>query len=345
MLFIVRGSDCMNSQQRMLTIFLHLLNGKKITKRELMEEFDKKESTIQRDIGYIEEVLLNKVANASLPNTVKIKRDGRGSYQLQHIEDINNHERLTDIDILVLLKILNSTRIFSKKEFFNLSNKLLAIAEDKESLQLFIRNEQLYYQGIASDDMMERLEMIVNAITNNRMLSFFYTKNGTTEKFERVPNAIYFSDMYFYMLSSSHTAQDDTDLIALNKFRVHSMDDVKVISSHNKRNHRDKFEGGIFRTQTVLPFFGNPITVLLDFYYDPMYVLDRFPNSKILQTNEDGSSKIEIKANDGYGMKMWLSSQSHMVKVISPKHLRDYLIQDMKDTLKLYGIEIKSVEE
>ncbi|MFY8331938.1 hypothetical protein [Vagococcus carniphilus] len=101
----------MNSQQRMLTIFLHLLSGKQLTKRELMVAFGKKESTIQRDIGYIEEVLLNEVVNPSLPNTVKIKRDGRGSYQLQHIEDINNLERLTDTDILIFLKILNSTRV------------------------------------------------------------------------------------------------------------------------------------------------------------------------------------------------------------------------------------------
>lgn len=338
--FIIKGSDCVNSQQRMLTIFLHLLSGKQITKRELMEEFNKKESTIQRDIGYIEEVLHTEVVNSSLPNTVNIKRDGRGNYQLQHSEDINKLEGLTDTDILLLLKILHSTRIFNKREFFSLSNKLLALAENKESLQFFIKNEQLYYQGIASDDMLEQLEMIANAIINHRMLEFFYTKNDVTETFQRVPNAIYFSDMYFYMLSSSHTAQDDTDLLALNKFRIHSMVDVKVISSHNKRNHKDKFEGGIFRTQTVLPFLGNPITILLDFYYDPMYVLDRFPNSKILQTNEDGSTRIEIKGNDGYGMKMWLSSQSHMVKVISPKHIRDYLVQDMKDTLRLYDIEI-----
>lgn len=124
----------MNSQQRMLTIFLRLLSGKKITKRELMEEFNKKGSTIQRDIGYIEEVLLNKVYNSSLPSTVNVERDGRGNYQLKHIEDIHDFERLTDSDILVLLKILQSTRIFNKDEFYSLSNKLLAIAEDKEYL-------------------------------------------------------------------------------------------------------------------------------------------------------------------------------------------------------------------
>lgn len=331
----------MNSQQRMLTIFLRLLSGKKITKRELMEEFNKKGSTIQRDIGYIEEVLLNKVYNSSLPSTVNVERDGRGNYQLKHIEDIHDFERLTDSDILVLLKILQSTRIFNKDEFYSLSNKLLAIAEDKEYLKQFIGSEQLYYQGIATDSMMISLEIVMNAIVNHQMLEFSYTKNGVTEIFERIPNAIFYSDMYFYMLSSSHMAQDDTDLLALNKFRIHNMVETKVISSHNRINHKDKFEAGVFRTQTILPFLGKPITIVLDFYYDPMYVLDRFPNSKIIQANEDGSVRIEIQGNDGYGMKMWLSGQSHMVKVISPKHMRDYLIQDMKDTLKLYGVEMK----
>lgn len=331
----------MNSQQRMLHIFLRLLGGEKVTKRELMEEFNKKDSTIQRDIGYIEEVLLNEVNKASLPSTVHIERDGRGNYQLKHIEDVNNLERLTDIDILILLKILYSTRIFNKKELASLSNKLLAIAEEKKLLQQFIGNELLYYQGISSDDLVERIEMIANAIVKRQKLEFSYAKNGVIEVFQRVPNAIYFSDMYFYMLSSSHMAQDDTELLALNKFRIHSMVDTKVVSSHNSINYKDRFEGGVFRTQTALPFLGKPITIILDFYYDPMYVLDRFPNSRIIQTNEDGSIRMEIEGNDGYGMKMWLSSQSHMVKVISPKGMKDYLIQDMKDTLKLYNVEMK----
>ena len=330
----------MNSQQRLLTIFLQLLDGRKVSKKELMEEFGKKESTIQRDIAAIEEVLFDKHHDYTLPSSVNIERDGKGNYQLKHIEDLSDFERLTDIDILVLLKILYATRILNKKEMMVLSNKLLAITEEQEKIQQFIANEELYYQGISLHNLMPQIEMISNAIVNHEKLEFEYTKNGVTEVFQRVPNAIYYSDMYFFMLSASQTAQDDRELRALNKFRINNMVDIKVVSSHNKVPYTDKFEGGLLRTQTILPFLGNPITIVLDFYYDPVYVLDRFPNSKIIQTNEDGSFRIEIKANDGYGMKMWLSSQSHMVKIISPKHMRDYLIQDMKDTLKMYGVEV-----
>ena len=80
--------------------------------------------------------------------------------------------------------------------------------------------------------------------------------------------------------------------------------------------------------------------MVIDFYYDPVYVLDRFPRAKIQSKNEDGSYRIEMHVNDGYGTKMWLSSQTHMVKVISPKHMRDHVVSEMITTLKLYDIEI-----
>lgn len=41
------------------------------------------------------------------------------------------------------------------------------------------------------------------------------------------------------------------------------------------------------------------------------------------------------------GMKMWLLSQGKMVKVISPKHMRDYVINDMKVALEAYGFELQ----
>jgi predicted DNA-binding transcriptional regulator YafY len=295
-----------------------------------MEEFNKNGSTIQRDISYIEKIL---------PNEASVDRSEKGNYQLRNLNGINNFEKLTDTEILILLQILASTRIFNKKEQLELSNKLVQMADKKESFQQFIGNEQLYYQGISFGDLIPRIELITQAIIKHQCLEFSYKKNGEVETFQRIPNGIYYSDLYFYVLSSSHMAQDDTDLSAMNKFRIHSMEDLKIVSSHNRTEHKDKFEGGQLRSQTVLPFLGNPITVELDFYYDPMYVFDRFPNHQFIKTNEDGSHRIKIQGNDGYGMKMWLLSQSHMVKVISPKHIRDYVIKSMTDTLSFYDIQ------
>nr|WP_281272924.1 WYL domain-containing protein [Vagococcus elongatus] len=143
-------------------------------------------------------------------------------------------------------------------------------------------------------------------------------------------------------MSGSHTSQDDADFSSLNKFRINNMMNLKIISSHNNKiSYKDRFESGYLTNHTAtLPFFGNTLLLVIDFYWDPVYVLDRFPNSKIIKENDDGSFRIEIYANDGYGVKMWLLSQGDMVKVISPQKIKDYIIQDMIHALKYYDYDI-----
>lgn len=331
----------MNSQKRVLLIFLQLLSGKTINKFELMETFNKQESTIQRDIVSIEDLLTDSIYDVSFSDGLTVARDGKGNYTLEGVEQGRYVTNMTDNELLILLKIVLSTHLFNKQELEGLTNKLLGMAEDRKKLQRFIGNEQLYYQGIATEDLFERISFVTEAITQQQLIEFEYTKNGVTETFQRVPNAIYYSDMYFFMLTSSHKAQDDRDFLSLNKFRINNMVEPRALSSNNKIAYDDKFEGGLLRGRTTLPFLGNPIVLVIDFYYDPVYVLDRFAESKIVHTNEDGSVRIEIQANDGYGVKMWLLGQGRMVKVVSPKHMKDYIIQDMKETLTYYNLEVK----
>lgn len=336
-----KEKDIVNGQQRLLLIFLQLLSGKKVNKFAMMAFFDKQESTIQRDIVKIEDILSDKVIGMTLPFNMEIERDGKGNYQLNNDGIIENKSDLTDIEILAILKIIFSTRILTKQELINIVDKLLDLSQDTAKLKQLVSNERFYYEGIAEVNLLDDLEVISQAIVQHNNVVFEYTKNGETQTFERLPKNIYFSDLYFFMISSSQRGQDDKELDALNKFRVNNMKNIRVVPSTDKRSYNDKFEGGLLRRQTYLPFLGNPITMVIDFYYDPVYVLNRFPDSKIVNENEDGSVRIEMQVNDGYGMKMWLASQSHMVKIISPKHMRDYIIQDMKDTLKLYDIDVE----
>lgn len=328
----------LNAQQRLLLIFMRLMSGNKVNKYELMEKFDKKESTVQRDIAKIESLLMDEVYGSVLKEKMRIERDGKGNYQIfkegKHLID----SELTDMELLMILKILLSTRIMIPKEMKDITSKLINMGEDQARLKKAISNELFHYKGIATNTLLDKIRIISDAIVNSQLVEFEYTKNKETRVFQRVPSSIYFSDLYFFMISSSETAQDDRDFELLNKFRINNMKDLKVLSSHNKTKYTEKFKAGVLRNQTALPFFGNPIKMVVDFYYEPAYVLDRFPDSHIQQVNKDGSYRIELNVNDGYGVKMWLISQNQMIKVISPKHMRDYVIQTMKDTLELYNV-------
>ncbi|MEG2936977.1 MAG: WYL domain-containing protein [Vagococcus sp.] len=330
----------MNAQQRLLLIFMRLMSGKKVNKYELMEKFDKKESTVQRDIAKIESLLEDEVYGMVSKEKMRIERDGKGNYQLLKENGHLLNNELTDMELLMILKILVSTRIMTQTEMKNITSKLIGLSDDQGRLKKAIANELLHYKEISDEALTDKVTLISDAIVNNQLVEFEYTKNNETKTFQRIPSSIYFSDLYFFMISASETAQDDQEFEMLNKFRINNMKNLRVLSSNHKTKYIDKFEAGILRNQTNLPFLGNPIKMVIDFYYDPVYVLNRFPNAKIIKVNEDDSFRIEMNVNDGYGTKMWLSSQSHMVKVISPKHMRDYLIQDMLETLKLYDIEL-----
>lgn len=319
---------------------MRLMSGKKVNKYELMEKFDKKESTVQRDIAKIESLLEDEVYGVVSKEKMRIERDGKGNYQLLKENGHKLNNELTDTEILMVLKILVSTRIMTPSEIKNITTKLTQLGDNQAKLKKAISNELFHYKEISEEALTEKMSLLSEAIENNQLVEFEYTKNNETKIFQRIPSSIYFSDLYFFMVSASETAQDDRNFDKLNKFRINNMKNLRVLSSNHKTRHTDKFKAGILRNQTNLPFLGNPIKMVVDFYYDPVYVLNRFPNSKIQQVNEDGSFRIEMNVNDGYGTKMWLSSQSHMIKVISPKHMRDYLIQEMLETLKLYDIEL-----
>lgn len=331
----------MNGQKRILMIFLQLLSGRKITKRELMAAFDKKESTIQRDIALIDEVLLEEIEGKTIRETVVIARDGKGTYQLKDQADLFDLEKLSDEELLVLLKILYGSRTFNPYELKQMQGKLLSMAKQPEMLESFLRNEEFYYEGVAKNNLLDQIQLICEAIQENRMVEFTYTKNGTTSTLKRMPEAIHFSDMYFYMVSDNHHGKDNATLDEMNKFRINNMVNLhklKEASFHKAYNER--YEGGVLRNQTgKFSYFGQPITMVVEFYFDPVYVLDRFPNSKIIR-QEGNVYTIEMHVNDGYGTKMWLLSQGDMIKVLSPASMRDYTVNEMIGALELYGYEV-----
>ena len=334
----------MSSQERILLIFIRLLQGEKLSKYELMDEFQKNASTIQRDISIIEDTLfqltthLPKNKFSPFKDIGTLDRLEKGLYQLS---SFNTSSYFSDIELYVIFKIVFASRGLYEEELKQTYNKLFTNFSDKKTMNNLLANERFYYDGVPKENITPSLQLILEALLNKQLLEFTYTKNGETRTFQRVPLDIYFSDLYFFMIAAKHTAKDDTDFSALNKFRINNMKNIHVLSKQQQIDYANRFEGGILRNQTALPFFGDAITLVIDFFYDPAYVLDRFPKSTIKQINTDGSHRIEIPANNGYGVKMWLLSQGSHVKVISPKYMGDYLIENMAQTLSYYGYSIE----
>lgn len=336
-------------------IFLQLLNGEKLTKRELMDFYGKDSSTIRRDMAIIENAIEEKAEERFLNREVNhddfeeylevhsLDRSEKGYYKLKGFDRIKSNESLTDKELFIILKILLASRSLNNRELDGLYNKLISMVGNQKKFDYFFKNEKFHYIGVSEIDLIDKVELICEIILKRSVVEFEYTKNGQTETFQRTPNAVYFSDLYFYVITSSQSGKDDEYLEDLNKFRISNIENLRVVKTNVRMEYKERFEGGALRKQTAFPFLGKPIIMVIEFNYDPIYVLERFPDSKII-SEKDGIYQIEMQVNDGYGMKMWLLSQGKMVKVISPKHMRDYVINDMKVALEAYGLEVQPKE-
>lgn len=343
----------MNSQKRILHIFLQLLSGKKLIKKDLMEKYGKQSSTIQRDMSAIQETInltLEDFFEQGAANTddfeeyieqYSLNREEKGAYQLN---DFRILQSFSDVEILTIIDILLASRSLSNEEMQPILEKLISFSQNRESLKKMIRNEMTFYHGVPDEPIMKKIETIYQAINEHLSIEFQYSRYDQKVTLSRDPQAIYFSDLYFYVITSSHSGEDGVNIETTNKFRINKIENLKLIPREKSQPYRERFEASTLRKQTYFPFLGNPITMIIDFSYEPTYVLDRFPDSKILY-EKDGVYRMELKVNDGYGVKMWLLSQATMVKIISPKYMRDYVNQAMIDDLAQYGYRVIPPED
>lgn len=326
----------MNDKYRILSIFTQLLLGKTLYKQQLIAKYQVSGATIQRDINEIMDFVAQFPFNHQDTIGKVIKK--RGQYSLQR------SFYLSELEVIAILKVLYASRALPNEAVEHIRHKLMHWVENQQVVRQFISNEANYYQGIPENQLfLQNLELILEAIRTGQTIQFDYCKQGVEKTFVRNPKGILFADLYFFVLTSHHHAQDDSDFEQLHKFRLHNIRNLKLLG-HQKRHtpsQKDKLEVGQLLNQTAqLPFLGNEIEIVIDFYHEISYVTDRFPQHQVLQKNPDGSTRIAIKANDGYGVKMWLLSQKDMLKIIKPQSIVQDYLASLEKMAQMYGYHL-----
>ena len=133
----------MNSQERLLTIFLRLQAGKRLSKAKLSEEFGVVPKSIQRDISRLkrilgEQIFLNsEIAFDTSDNTYRLI--GKTTFNKK--------------DILVISKILLENRALNQSELNSLLEGLLALLsiEEKKEVEAIISSERLNYKSLTNN--------------------------------------------------------------------------------------------------------------------------------------------------------------------------------------------------
>lgn len=314
----------MKPQERLLTIFLLLQAGKRLSKAQISEKFRIDNRTTQRYISTLKSVLQNQ----HIPNT-EIKFDtSDNTYRLIGKTTFNKK------DILVISKILLENRALNKSELKSLLEGLLSLLsrEEQKEIEAITGSESFNYKSLTNDkDRIDTIWILSESIRRAQMLEIKYKAPLKDVKSHIIfPVSLYYDAHYFYLVAY-HLKHEKYTTFRVDRIETLSESDMKkpVIS------HKDKYKDGDVRNQKVDAFEGKEIDVTLIYKGNIEIVLDQFPEHEILYENYD-EIKVKIKTQNTPGLKRWILGQAEAVTLLYPPELIEEIQESLEKTLKNY---------
>ena len=315
----------MNDQERLLNIFLRLQLGTSLGKKQLAQEFEVSEETIQRDFSLLRDILSS---NTSYSGDLLYNRK-TNKYCLASKSVFNKK------DILVISKILLENRALNKPEIDSLLKNLLSLVprDDQKEIEQIIGSEKLNYIPLTDQqDRVEKIWDLSEAILHEQVLDIIY-QNPYSESSKRqtvLPVSLYYDSHYFYLVV--YQLKYETYItLRVDRIQSWSHSDIEKPSIF----YRDKFRDGDIRNERVDAFIGKKISIEIEYLYDPTIVMDQFPNAKIVGKNGDWTH-LKFGSQHTPGLKRWLLGQGEAVRILSPQSLVDDIRKTMKEILGYY---------
>ena len=315
----------MKPQERLLTIFLRLQAGQRLSKAQLSEEFEIDNRTAQRYISNLKSFLQDQ----HIHNT-EIKFDtSDNTYRLIGKTTFNKK------DILVISKILLENRALNESELKSLLENLLSLLsiEEQKEIEAIIGSERYNYKSLTNDkDRIDTIWFLSEAIRREQTLEIEYKAPLKDVKSHIIfPVSLYYDAHYFYLVAY-HLKHE--------KYTTYRVDRIETLSKshHIKKpviSHKDKYKDGEVRNQKVDAFEGRKIDVTLIYKGNAEIVLDQFPEHKILSENYD-EIKVKITSQNTPGLKRWILGQGEAVTLLSPSKLIEEIQESLEKTLKNY---------
>lgn len=314
----------MNSQERLLTIFLRLQAGKRLSKANLSEEFGVDPKSIQRDISKLKRIL----GDQMFSNSVIAFDTSDNTYRLIGKTTFNRK------DILVISKILLENRALNQSELNSLLEGLLALLsiEEKKEVEAIISSERLNYKSLTNNrDRIDTIWKLSEAIRREQMLDIKYKAPLKETKNHIIfPVSLYYDTHYFYLVAYNLKHEDYTT------FRIDRIESLS--ESHVKKpeiSYGRKYRDGDVRNQKVDAFEGRKIKVELLYTGNPEIVFDQFPNHEILPSDKGGII-VRVETQDTPGLKRWILGQMEEITVLSPQSLIEHIKGSLEKTLNNY---------
>lgn len=298
---------------RLTEIILILLNKNIVTAKELSDKFQVSTRTIYRDIETL--------SLSGVP--VYMSKGKKGGIGL--LEDFSiNKTLLSDNDkesITLALKALSTIEypdinsVINKVGFVNVTN----YNDNWIDIDLSRWGSKTY-----EDDKFDKIKY---AILNNKLVEFSYI-NSLSNQSKRIiePIKLIYKGQSWYLYGYCRLKKD------FRLFRISRIKDFEVNKQsftkwNLKKQEINKDENKVFNT----------VKVKLEVKKKVLYrVFDEFDKESIIE-NENGNYQVTMEYPENEWLYGYILSFGPYVKVIEPLHIRNIIIEKMKETLNMYN--------
>lgn len=303
--------------QRVLDIYLRLLNNREVNRKKLALEYQVSERSIHRDISDLRNFLI------STNNSAEIIYDDKSNSYVLVNED---NQKLNNSEILAVCKILLDSRAFLKDEMITIINKLMRQCipiENYTKVSKLVENEKFHYMELChKKSFINNIWEIGEAVQNQLKIEVEY-KRMDKKVVKRViqPVGIMFSEYYFYLLG--HIDNIDKEKYFANKddifptiYRFDRIESYKILDEHFPIIYKNRFEEGEFRKRVQFMTGGRLKKITFKYSGTSLEaVLDKIPTAQILEQN-DKYSVINAEVF-GNGIDRWILSQGKDIELLN----------------------------
>ena len=309
-----------NSQLRILQIFLRLMQKERLSLEELQEEYGKHPETLKKDIEYI---------RIAFDHVNKLKYDRlEKNYFIEEDADI-----LTIGDSLVFLLMLYHSRVLNQDECQLLVSKLIKSYSPDQQIKLrqFFESYKFHYKPVQDYELLSKINTLFNAILNQNIVQFDYLKDGKTKTRKVIPYTVIFHDGMFYLAAHKSELENSKPVF----WRLDKMSNVESLQERFRlEKHIDL---GEYRMQSFNMFTGELMKVRIKMKsHLQEYLYRECVKAEVIEKLDDEWSIYELEVRGTQGIILWLLQQKDEIEVLSPQSLRDEVKEIISRMYQVY---------
>lgn len=294
---------------RLLSMYVRLLNGVVLRKKDLAQEFGVSLRGVQRDVESLRFFFAEEMMGRELVYDTRER-----GYRLSHTAP----KGLSNSEILAVCKILLESRSMRKDEMLPILDKLLDCCvpeSNKKAVTRLIANERHHYvEPHHGKPILDGLWELGQAVEQHRVMEMDYLRlDGKTVHRSLEPVGLMFSEYYFYLVGFLRDVDrrahfENPDDLFPTIYRVDRIQSFTVTDQHFTPAYATRFQEGEFRKRVQF-MFGGKLNKIRFQYSGPSIeaVLDRLPTAEVL-SERDGIYTVQAEVF-GKGVDMWLKSQ------------------------------------